>query len=55
MKEFLLVFQLLCLAVQLGCLFRGLVNNEDLLKVGYGFAIWGCIPNTLAACIRGYL
>jgi hypothetical protein len=52
MMEFLLMFQLVCLIVQLGCLFYCIKKRKCIFDVLYGFGLWGAIPITLALVIR---
>lgn len=48
----IVALQMLLLVVQISVLISGIVKNKDLLSYGYGFAIWGCLPNAVLAMIN---
>ena len=55
MREMLLLLQIVLLGVQIYCLVKSIKIGESPLKYGYGFAVWGCVPNVTLSIIGASL
>lgn len=55
MSEVLLLLQIVLLLIQVYCLVKSIKIGESPLEYGYGFAVYGCVPNIILSIIGASL